>query len=237
MGFPKYRTEGWDLNIQLTPYEARVIGSLIEKERTTPEQYPLSTNALINACNQKSSRDPVMSLDEGTVQEIVDGLIKKRLISEKTGFGSRVTKYQHRFCNTDFGDLTFSDQELGVICVLLLRGPQTPGELRIRTERLCKFSDVNETEAVLKRLVEREDGPYVIRLPREAGKRESRYAHLFCGADTVAHEEDAPGVYTEARGADRERLVALEGALQALQKEIGEIKRRLDRISPNHQGS
>ena len=237
MGFPKYRTEGWDLNIQLTPYEARVIGSLIEKERTTPEQYPLSTNALINACNQKSSRDPVMSLDEGTVQEIVDGLIKKRLISEKTGFGSRVTKYQHRFCNTDFGDLTFSDQELGVICVLLLRGPQTPGELRIRTERLCKFSDVNETEAVLKRLVEREDGPYVIRLPREAGKRESRYAHLFCGADTVAHEEEAPGVHPEARGADRERLVALEGALQALQKEIGEIKRRLDRISPNHQGS
>ena len=225
------------MNIQLTPYEARVIGSLIEKEHTTPEQYPLSINALINACNQKSSRDPVMSLDEGAVQEIVDGLIKKRLISEKTGFGSRVTKYQHRFCNTDFGDLTFSDQELGVICVLLLRGPQTPGELRIRTERLCKFIDVNETEAVLKRLVEREDGPYVIRLPREAGKRESRYAHLFCGADTVAHEEEAPGVHTEARGADRERLVALEGALQALKEEIGEIKRRLDRISPNHQES
>ena len=175
------------MNIQLTLNEARVIGSLIEKEHTTPEQYPLSLNALTNACNQKSSRDPVMHLDEGAVQETVDGLIKKRLISEKTGFGSRVPKYQHRFCNTDFGELTLSDQELGIICVLLLRGPQTPGELRIRSERLCKFSDVSETEAVLKHLMEREDGPFIVRLPREAGKRESRYAHLFCGAVQGAH--------------------------------------------------
>ena len=224
------------MNIQLTPYEARVIGSLIEKEHTTPEQYPLSINALTNACNQKSSRDPVMRLDEGAVQEIVDGLIKKRLVSEKTGFGSRVTKYQHRFCNTDFGDLTFSDQELGIICVLLLRGAQTPGELRTRTDRLCKFSDVNETEAALKHLMEREDGPFVVRLPRETGKRESRYAHLFCGKVEVALEEDEPDAYAAAAGADRDRLEAVEKALQALQEEFRELKRRLDRISTNPQG-
>ena len=121
------------MNIQLTPHEARVIGCLIEKEVTTPDQYPLSLNALTNACNQKSNRDPVMTLDERLVQDTVDGLVKKRLVSEKTGFGSRVVKYQHRFCNTDFGELRFSEQELGIVCVLLLRGAQTPGELRTRS--------------------------------------------------------------------------------------------------------
>jgi len=223
-------TEGFYLNIQLTPNEARVIGSLIEKEHITPEQYPLSLNALVSACNQKSSRDPVMTLDERAVQEIVDGLIGKRLVSEKTGFGSRVTKYRHRFCNTDFGDLTFSEQELGVVCVLLLRGPQTPGELRTRSERLCKFSDVNEAEAVLKRLMEREDGPFVVRLPREPGKRESRYAHLFCGDIEGSQDGEEADVSMPAPGADYERLDELERGLQALREEIDEIKRRLDRL-------
>lgn len=219
----------------LTPYEARIIGALIEKERTTPDQYPLSLNALINACNQKSSRDPVMSLDERTVQEVLDELIKKRLVSEKSGFGSRVTKYQHRFCNTDFGELEFTDQELGIICVLMLRGPQTPGELRIRSERLCKFSDVNETEGVLQRLMEREDGPFVTRLPREAGKRESRYAHLFCGEVDVTSETDFSGsVSVQATNADSDRLNAMESALHALRRDIDEIKRRLDRIAPEY---
>ena len=223
------------MNIQLTLNEARVIGSMIEKEHTTPEQYPLSLNALTNACNQKSSRDPVMHLDEGTVQETVDGLIKKRLISEKTGFGSRVPKYQHRFCNTDFGELTLSDQELGIICVLLLRGPQTPGELRIRSERLCKFSDVSETEAVLKHLMEREDGPFIVRLPREAGKRESRYAHLFCGAVQGAHASEDSGDVAIPADSEPDRLAVMENALQALRLEVEEIKHRLDRISSSHQ--
>lgn len=225
------------MNIQLTLNEARVIGSLIEKEHTTPEQYPLSLNALISACNQKSSRDPVMTLDERTVQETLDGLIRKRLVSEKTGFGSRVTKFQHRFCNTDFGDLTFSEQELGILCVLLLRGPQTPGELRIRSERLCKFSDVNETEAVLKHLMERGDGPFVVRLPREAGKRESRYAHLFCGEVEGSQAMDEADILVRATGTDRERLDGMERGLQALREEIEEIKHRLDRLSPDHQES
>jgi len=222
------------LNIQLDDYEARVIGSLIEKEHTTPEQYPLSLNALTNACNQKSSRDPVMNLDEGMVQETVDVLIKKRLVSEKTGFGSRVVKYQHRFCNTDFGDLTFSAQELGIICVLLLRGAQTPGELRIRSERLCKFSDVQETEAVLERLMEREDGPFVVRLPREPGKRESRYAHLFCGDVELPPAQEETDVSWPASHNSRDRLEHLEEGLQALREEIEVIKRRLDLIAPDH---
>jgi len=222
------------LNIQLDAYEARVIGSLIEKEHTTPEQYPLSLNALTNACNQKSSRDPVMNLDEGMVQETVDVLIKKRLVSEKTGFGSRVVKYQHRFCNTDFGDLTFSAQELGIICVLLLRGAQTPGELRIRSERLCKFSDVQETESVLERLMEREDGPFVVRLPREPGKRESRYAHLFCGDVEFPSTLEGPDVSGPASLTGHDRLELMQMDLQALRDEIEEIKRRLDLISPEH---
>ena len=219
----------WGFGVRLSNQKC-----LIEKEQTTPEQYPLSLNALTNACNQKSSREPVMSLDEGIVQETVDGLIKKRLVSEKTGFGSRVVKYQHRFCNTDFGDLIFSAQELGIVCVLLLRGAQTPGELRIRSERLCKFNDVHETEAVLERLMQREDGPFVVRLPREPGKRESRYAHLFCGdveLPLAAEEADVSG---PASDSGRDRLEHMEKELQALREEVEIIKRRLDLIAPEH---
>ena len=155
------------VDICLTPFEARVIGCLIEKHRTTPEHYPLSLNALTNACNQKSNRDPVLELDEATVQDTIDALIRKHYVSEKSGFGSRVTKYQHRFCNTEFGALKFSEQELGIVCVLLLRGPQTPGELRTRTERLCRFLDIHEVESTLDRLMQRDDGPFVMKLPRE----------------------------------------------------------------------
>jgi uncharacterized protein YceH (UPF0502 family) len=167
--------------IELTPNEARVIGCLIEKEITTPEQYPLSLNALTNACNQKSNRDPVLDLDEATVQNTLDHLIKKYLVSQETSYGSRVAKYRHRFCNTEYGTLKFSLHELGIVCELLLRGPQTPGELRSRACRLCPLKDVTEIEAALTVLLQREDGPFVIRLPREPGKRESRYAHLFSG--------------------------------------------------------
>ena len=216
------------MNIQLSAYEARIIGSLIEKEHTTPENYPLSLNALTNACNQKSSRDPVMNLEEGIVQVTLDGLIKKRLVSEKTGFGSRVIKYQHRFCNSDFGDLTFSPQELGIICVLLLRGAQTPGELRIRSERLCKFNDVHEAEAVLERLMEREDGPFVVRLTREPGKRESRYAHLFCGDVEHSPAQEDADVSGPASYTSHDRLEQVEKDLQSLREEVEAIKRRLD---------
>src|ERR1700722_17660790 len=158
------------MNIDLTPNEARVIGSLIEKEITTPDQYPLSLNALTNACNQKTNREPVLELAETTVQQTIDSLMKKYMVSDKSaGYGGRVTKYRHRFCNTEFGPLKFSKQELGIICVLLLRGAQTPGELRSRTNRLCEFADAEAVESTLKSLMEREDGPFIARLPRAPG--------------------------------------------------------------------
>ncbi len=215
------------MDSQLSFYEARVIGCLIEKEITTPEQYPLSLHALTNACNQKSNREPVLELSEAIVQETVDALVKKHLISEKSGFGSRVVKYQHRFCNTDFSDLKLSQQELGILCVLLLRGPQTPGELRTRTERLCKFSDVHEVEAVLKHLTERDGGPFVARLPREPGKRESRYAQLFTGDAPEMDRTKPISAAADLSPSDQERLAQMEQWVGELRDEVARLKDRL----------
>jgi uncharacterized protein YceH (UPF0502 family) len=159
------------MNIELSREEARVIGCLIEKQVTTPDQYPLSLNALTNACNQKSNRDPLMALDEPSVQHIVDTLARRHFVMEKSGFGSRVPKYQHRFCNSEYGTLKFSPQEVAILCELLLRGPQTPGELRTRASRMTVFTDTGAVEAALAALVERADGPYVTRLPREPDRK------------------------------------------------------------------
>ena len=220
------------MDIHLTPNEARVIGCLLEKQRTTPEQYPLSLNALTNACNQKSSRDPVLSLDESTVQDTIDALMKKHYVTDKSGFGSRVARYKHRFCNTEFGSLKFSEQELGIVCLLLLRGPQTPGELRTRTDRLCKFHDVHEVESTLDQLMQRDDGPFVMKLPREPGKRESRFAHLF-GDETDIQEFAAPAAVAPAGpGPESGRMEQLERVVERLQEEIASLKTRLDRLSP-----
>lgn len=221
------------MDIRLTPYEARVVGCLLEKERTTPEHYPLSLNALTNACNQKSSRDPVLELDEATVQDTIDALVKKSYVIDKSGFGSRVTKYQHRFCNTEFGALKFSEQELGIVCVLLLRGPQTPGELRTRTDRLCKFQDIHEVESTLDQLMQRDDGPFVAKLPREPGKRETRFAHLF-GGEIEIREAAAPANSASAGpGTDADRMEQLEQLVNQLREEMATLKARLDRISPD----
>src|ERR1700726_3933656 len=180
------------MNIELSAEEARVIGCLIEKQITTPDQYPLSLNALVNACNQKSNRDPVMALDEPSVQHIVDTLARRHFVMEKSGFGSRVPKFQHRFCNSEYGTLKFSPQELAIVCELLLRGPQTPGELRTRASRMAPFSEVGQVEAALESLRSREDGPFVVRLPREPGRRDARYAHLFSGAVALPAIEAEP---------------------------------------------
>jgi uncharacterized protein len=215
------------MNISLTLYEARVIGCLIEKEITTPDQYPLSLNGLVSACNQKSNREPVLELDESTVQQTIDELVKKHFVSAQTGYGSRVTKYQHRFCNTEFGRLHLSERELGILCILLLRGPQTPGELRTHTNRLCQFNDVQEVESTLRELMEREDGPFVTRLPREPGKRESRYAHLFSG-EVLAVEMAEVGIDgREFVSSDRERLSRLEQRVGELAQEVEYLKREL----------
>jgi len=214
----------------LTLYEARVIACLIEKEITTPDQYPLSLNALTNACNQKSNREPVLALDEATVQQTLDELSKKRLVLDKSGFGSRVVKYQHRFCNSEFGKLKFSPQELGVICVLLLRGPQTPGELRTRTNRLCKFSDVHEVESTLAQLMERDDGPFVVRLPQEAGKRESRFSHLFSGEVQIADSSLHMVARVQPCGPENDRFDQLERRVSQLRQELERLEARIDQL-------
>jgi hypothetical protein len=217
------------VDIELSANEARVIGCLLEKEITTPDQYPLSLNALTNACNQKTNREPVLNLDEASVQQTLDELVKKGLVSEKSGFGSRVVKYQHRFCNTEFGLLKFSPQQLAVVCVLLLRGPQTPGELRTRCERLAKFADAHQVETTLVELRTREDGPFVVSLPREAGKRESRFSHLFSGEVSGATTE-AEVVESAALSAnDHQRLDRLELLVQTLRDEVDGLKQQLGR--------
>jgi uncharacterized protein YceH (UPF0502 family) len=208
------------MNIEFTPNEARVIGCLLEKEITTPDQYPLSLNALTNACNQKTNRDPVLDLSESTVQQAVDTLMKKYMVSDKSaGYGGRVTKYKHRFCNTEFGSLKFSKQELGIICVLLLRGPQTPGELRSRTNRLCEFADAEQVESTLKNLMSREDGPFIARLPRAAGARESRYSHLFSG-NIESVEEPAAEQSAAAAPSLGQRVSELEESVRQLRAEL-----------------
>lgn len=142
------------MSVELSALEARIIGCLIEKEVTTPDYYPLSLNALTTACNQKSNRDPVMALSDAEVLDGINGLIERRLVSDESGFNSRTSKYQHRFCNTEFGDLQFTAQERAIACAMLLRGAQTPGELRTRTNRLASFSDVKEVEATLEKMAE-----------------------------------------------------------------------------------
>jgi len=215
------------MNIELTPIEARIIGCLIEKQVTTPDQYPLSLNALTNACNQKTNREPVMELAEAAVQAALDGLMKKYLVSDRSaGYGGRVTKYQQRFCNTEFGSLKFSPAELGIVDVLLLRGAQTPGELRNRAGRFHEFADTAEVESGLQALMNREDGPFVARLPRSPGERESRYQHLFSG-----HVESAPTEPAEREPPARqptapdlaERVSLLEQQVAALQERVKHI--------------
>ena len=218
------------MRVELDSLEARVIGCLIEKQVTTPDQYPLSLNALVSACNQKSNREPVMSLDEAAVQSTLDGLSRKHLLLERSGFGSRVPKYQHLFCNTEYGTLKFSAQELAVVCELLLRGPQTPGELRSRASRMAKFGDVSEIEAVLQALQNRESGPLVARLPREPGRRESRYMHLFSGEQAPQAVEEDHAVPAESPAPQGEtlqgRVARLEAEVAALRAEIEELKSR-----------
>jgi uncharacterized protein len=214
-----------DQALRLTPLEARVIGCLIEKSIATPDQYPLSLNALTNACNQKSNRDPVLDLKESEVQNLLDDLAKRHLVIAQSGFGSRVAKYQHRFFNTEFGSLKLSAQEVAVVCELLLRGPQMPGELRSRASRLAAFADVAEMERVLDALAARTDGPFVAKLAREPGRRESRYMHLFSGdAPPPSEPTDAPRrEAASGTSSIEQRVEALEAEVESLRAEVARL--------------
>jgi uncharacterized protein YceH (UPF0502 family) len=214
------------MNIELTLLEARAIGCLIEKQITTPDQYPLSLNALVNACNQKSNRDPVLDLDERAVQQVVDGLVRKHMVIERAGFGSRVPKYQHVFCNTEFGSLKFTPIETAILCELLVRGPQTPGELRTRAARMCALNEVSQVEAALQDLQTRPDGPFVARLVREPGRRDSCYAQLFTGAVAEQSSTEPESSTASAGVEDDDRLARLEKLVDQLVHEVADLKRQ-----------
>lgn len=203
----------------LNALDARVIGCLLEKQVTTPDQYPMSLNGITLACNQKTSREPVMELSESQVQQTIDFLQKKHFI--RTQSGNRVMKYEHRFCNSEFGNLKFSPAELAIITLLLLRGAQTPGELRTRTNRMYEFVDVAETEEILNMLSLREDGPFVMRLAREPGKRENRFMHLFSG--------DVASVPLIEEGIEGDNS-ALEARVAQLEQQVIQLSRRLDEV-------
>jgi hypothetical protein len=228
--------------ILLSANEVRVIGCLLEKAATTPDQYPLSLNALTNACNQKSNRDPVLELAERTVQETVDALMRKHLVLERSGFGSRVPKYQQRFCNTGFGSLEFNPLQTAILCELMLRGAQTPGELRTRVTRMCELPDPARVEVELEALAARSDGPFTVKLSREPGRRDARYAHLLSGDSglPVASPEEAlvagaladaehfakaePGAVEARPASHAERIARLEALVEELRHELEQLK-------------
>ena len=207
------------MTIVLTPVEARVLGSLVEKEITTPEYYPLSLNALANACNQKNNREPVTSLDEDQIRQALHGLEDDGLAGPARGTESRVTKYEHRMQEV----FNFTRGEVAVVCVLLLRGPQTPGELRGRTERMHRFEELSDVQATLQRLMQREP-PLVKVLPRQPGTKEARYAHLLAG-DVV---EAAPSTaFVESGGSTTAQL---EAEVAALRHEVAELRGQVERL-------
>jgi uncharacterized protein len=211
--------------IKLTETEVRVLGSLIEKDITTPEYYPLSLNALVNACNQKTNRDPVMQLDEDAARDALDGLQQQRLAGPARGADSRVTKYEQRLQEV----FNFTRAETAVLCVLLLRGPQTPGELRGRTERLHRFETLEDVQSALQKLMQREP-PLAKVLRRQPGTKEPRYVHLLAGEVAEAELVEPAGAAVELYSGDADRLARLEGEVAELRREVGDMKDQLQRF-------
>ncbi|HYL78969.1 MAG TPA: YceH family protein [Bryobacteraceae bacterium] len=200
------------MELLLHPIEVRVLGSLLEKEITTPEYYPLSLNALVNACNQKSNRDPMVNFDQETVEHALQTLRDKGLLLTISGAGSRVPKYGHRISEK----LNLGRREMAILCELMVRGPQTPGELRTHSERMHQFDDLPELEAVIERLPE-----LIVRLPRRPGEKESRYAHLLSGAPEVAEAEAEAPLTARA-----DRIGALEAEVAHLRGELDDLKQQ-----------
>ncbi|MGA7793400.1 MAG: YceH family protein [Candidatus Acidiferrales bacterium] len=209
------------MDILLTEVETRVLGSLVEKELTTPEYYPLSLNALVNACNQKSNRDPVMNLDEEAVREALRALDKKGLAGAADNMVSRVTKYEHRLQEA----YNFTRHEIAILSELLLRGPQTPGELRSRADRMHKFDDLGIVQSTLQRLMKREP-PLVKVLPRQPGTKEARYAHLLSGDVEVSPPESSAAVAVTSSANSGDRIARLEDQVENLQSEIANLKQQ-----------
>jgi uncharacterized protein YceH (UPF0502 family) len=212
---------------KLSEIEARVIGCLIEKSIVTPDLYPMTLNALTNACNQKSSREPVMSLTQGEVQHTIRGLEEKHLVRTDENFKSRTEKYSQRFCSTRYSTLQFDSAQVAVVCLLLLRGPQTPGELKSRSGRLHNFADNTEVVATLDSLIYREGEALVTQLPRMPGRKDSEYMHLFSGpVDIEARTTQALAV-RPAGVQSRHDIAELAERVETLEQELAELKRLL----------
>jgi uncharacterized protein len=209
----------------LSEVETRVLGSLVEKDTTTPEYYPLSLNALINACNQKNNRDPVMNLDESAVRHALDSLQSENLAGPSNVADSRVTKYEHRLQEV----FNFSRGETAILCVLLLRGPQTPGELRGRTERMHRFEGLDDVQSKLQRLMQREP-PIVKVLPRQPGTKEARYMHLLSGDIAPQSQVRETAVASAASTEDGEAIARLQGEVDELRKELNDLKEEVERF-------
>lgn len=215
------------ISFDLNASEARVIGCLMEKSITTPDQYPLTLNALTNACNQKSSRHPVMSLTQGEVQHTVRQLERKHLLRVEDNFKRGVEKYTQRFCNTSFSELQFDAAQFAIVCLLLLRGPQTPGELRTRSTRLHPFDDNAAVVVALDSLIEREGDPLVVKLPRIPGRKDAEYMHLFCGeVDIQARASEAP-TGSRSEPSKRVKLAELEQRVSDLETEVEKLRQLL----------
>ena len=214
--------------LNLSANECRILGSLMEKSVTTPEQYPLTLNALVNSCNQKSARAPVMSLSQGTVQHTVRSLDEQHLLRIEENFKRGVEKYIQRLCNSSYSELQFDTAQFAIVCLLLLRGPQTPGELRARSGRLHEFADNNEVVTALESLVEYPVDPLVVQLPRSPGRKDSEYMHLLSGeVDIEAHAQMIAAAQPE-RSEPRSSLAQLEQRLSELEIEVAELKQRLE---------
>ena len=213
------------MEFKLIENEVRVLGSLIEKDITTPEYYPLSLNALVNACNQKSNRDPVMQLDEDAVRDALDGLQEQRLAGPARAADSRVTKYEQRLQEV----FNFTRPEIAVLGVLLLRGPQTPGELRGRADRMHHFEALEDVQSALQKLMQREP-PLAKLLPRQPGTKESRYAHLLAGDVLEAETPVSAAAAADRNPAHAERIARLEEEVAELRRELGEVKDQLERF-------
>jgi uncharacterized protein YceH (UPF0502 family) len=206
------------VNIVLSDVEARVLGCLVEKEITTPEYYPLSLNALVNACNQKSNRDPLVHLEEDAVRQALRGLGEQMLARSASG-DSRVSKYEHRLADA----FNFTRPETAIVCELLLRGPQTPGELRSRAERMHPFEDLSVVQSTLRHLMEREP-PLVKLLPRQAGNKEARYVHLLSGDVEVRESQPVREAVVSSSAAENTRISELENEIAGLKKEVADLK-------------
>lgn len=212
------------MHTELDEKEARVIGCLIEKSIVTPDQYPMTLNALMNACNQKSSRDPVMSLSQGEVQHTMRSLEEKHLARTEENFKSRTEKYSQRFCGTRYSDNQFDAAEVAIVCLLLLRGPQTPGELKARSGRLHEFADNSDVVTALDGLIARESGPLVVKLPRTPGRKDAEYMHLFCGAvDIDAHVSQAHAA-KPAAASSKSSIAELAERVEKLEQEVAQLK-------------